>query len=189
VIHSVALLVVWMLLLTASAMVIGCTMAVRSVRRANRVVPDRRSAAPTRWLYSWREPARLHRRLRRAVTMARSAVAPLQPQPRRWHQADQGGALAQMADELAQTAAAIDDQLVWAASLHPGWRRQTLAPLAREVVDVESGAWRLGRLAHAWRTQLHQAALDESASPLDLGSRLDAFEAAMAELSRVGSAR
>jgi hypothetical protein len=187
--HSAVVFVMWMVLGAASAIVAGCTVAVRSVRRANRVVPDRRSAAPTRWLYSWREPARLHRRLRRAVNMARSAMTPLHPQPRRWRRAQQGGALAQMGDELAHRAAAIDDQLVWADSLHPGWRRQTLAALARDVADVESDAWRLARLAHAWRTQLHQAALVEAASPLDLGSRLDAFEAAMAELSRVGSAR
>jgi hypothetical protein len=188
VMHSVVLFVVWMIVFTATVTVLGCSMAVRSVRRANRVHPDRRSAAPLRWLYSLREPARLHRRLRRAVSLARSAVAAQQPPAHRRRKADEGGALSGMADELAQRAAAIDDQLVWAASIHRRWRRQTMLSLAREVADVETGAWRLARLAQVWRAQLHQAALVESSPPLDLGSRLDAFEAAMAELSRVSPA-
>jgi hypothetical protein len=165
------------------------SLVARSVRRVNRVSPHRRSAAPVAWLYSWREPARLHRRLRRAVAVAHSAVAPLRPPQRRWRRADQGGALAEMADELGRRAAAVDDQLVWAASLHPGWRRQTLASLAREAAEIESNAWRLAHLANRWRAQLDQAALSQAAPPLDLGARLDAFEAAMAELARVSSAR
>src|ERR1700694_1902398 len=101
VIHSVFLVVLWLLLFMACATVLGCTIVVRSVRRANRVHPGRRSAAPLRWLYSWREPARLPRRRRRAVTLAQSAVTSFRPPARRWRQGDGGGSLTAMADELA----------------------------------------------------------------------------------------
>ncbi|MDP9072872.1 MAG: hypothetical protein M3N98_01635, partial [Actinomycetota bacterium] len=46
----------------------------RSLRRANQVAATRRSRAPLGWLWSWRMPARLHRRLRRVVQMACGAV-------------------------------------------------------------------------------------------------------------------
>jgi hypothetical protein len=47
---------------------------VHMLRVRNRVVPEVRSAAPVRWLWSARTPARLHRRLRRSVLGCRFAL-------------------------------------------------------------------------------------------------------------------
>jgi hypothetical protein len=175
VVRSVILVLMWMVVFGTSVTVIGLTLAVRSVCRANRVVPDRRTTAPIGWLWSLRAPARLHRRLRRAVAMVRAAVTPLAGR----------SSLSHLAEELAQRAAFIDDRLVAAAPT-----RWLLGGLAREVADVEADARRLTSLAHSWRTQLQQAALSSEPGPaLDMQSRLDAFEAAMTELSRVGGTR
>jgi hypothetical protein len=172
VLRSIFLVLIWMLAFLAIVTVVGCTLVVRGVRRANRVAPNRRTAAPIGWLWSLRAPARLHRRLKRAVRMAWTSVAPLAPR----------GSLSRLADELAQRAAFIDDRLVSAARA-----RWLLGGLAQEVAQVEADARRLTGLAHSWRLQLQQAALASEAVPaLDMQSRLDAFEAAMAELSRVG---
>jgi hypothetical protein len=165
-----------------------CMLAVRSVKRANRVVPERRSWAPTGWLWSVREPARLHRRLRRAATLARSSVVPLRPPRRGWRGSQPAASgLVAVADDLARRAVALDDELVGAAASPRPWRSSQLAGLAMQVQEVEAGAWRLAHLAAAWRRQLQQAALGEPVPVLEIGSRLDAFEAAMAELSRSGS--
>jgi hypothetical protein len=165
------------------AVAAGCALAVWSIRRANRVVPERRGAAPTGWLWSLREPARLHRRLKRAVRLVRAAAAPVGPQPQTQRHVQPTSALAAVADDLVSRAAAIDDQLVFAARVRP-----LLRGLAREVADVEHAAWRLAGTAAAWRAQLQQAALAQPLPALDAGSRLDAFEAAMAELSSMGHA-
>jgi hypothetical protein len=161
----------------------GCALTVRSIRRANRVVPERRDAAPTGWLWSLREPARLHRRLKRAVRLTRAAMAQMAPMaPARTRRRDQPtSALTAIADDLVYRAAAIDDQLVAAARIRP-----LLRGLGREVAEVERAAWRLAGTAAAWRAQLQQAALAQPLPGLDAGSRLDAFEAAMAELSSLG---
>jgi hypothetical protein len=171
--------------LLSAAAVVGCALFVRSVRRANRVVPERRSWAPTTWLWSLREPARLHRRLRRSVALARSAVAPLRPASRGRHgRRPHPIGLVAVADDLAARAGVLDDELIRLAAAPGPWRAPALAPLASQVREVESASWRLAQLAEAWRRQLHQAALPPtSPSATPIGSRLDAFEAAMAELA------
>ena len=137
--------------------------------------PRPQDAAPIGWLWSLRAPARLHRRLRRAVTMTRSAVTPLAG--RQLVVAPGRGA--------GPRAAFIDDRLVAAAPT-----RGRLGGLGREVAEVEVDARRLTYLAHSWRTQLQQAALASEPVPaLDMRSRLDAFEAAMTELSQAGGTR
>jgi hypothetical protein len=175
-IFGVALMAVVMI-----AIVTTCALAVWSIRRANRVVPERRGAAPTGWLWSLREPARLHRRLKRAVRLIRAAVAPAGPPERMRRPVQPTSALSAVADDLVSRAAAVDDQLVMAARMRP-----LLRGLAREVADIEHAAWRLAGTAAAWRAQLQQAALAQPLPALDAGSRLDAFEAAMAELSSGG---
>jgi hypothetical protein len=167
--------------LTAAA-IVGGALVVRSVRRANRVVPERRSWAPTTWLWSFREPARLHRRLRHAVALARSSVAPLRPATHGWRgRRPQPSGLVAVADDLAARAGVLDEELVRVAAAAGSWRARALAPLASQVREVEATSWRLAQLAEAWRRQLHEAALPATATTV--GSRLDAFEAAMAELS------
>ena len=183
----VALLELVVVLTLALLIVVPATcgaLTVRSVRRANRLVPRRRTLAPTSWLWSWREPARLHRRLRRAVHRAQAAVAPLEPPARRWRRTPATSALTVMAGDLTERALAVDDALVAAAGMRP-----LMPALARQVQDVELSSWQLAGTAASWRVQLHQAALAQPLPELDLGSRLEAFQAAMAELSHLSSAR
>lgn len=182
--HEVLIFAAWFIGISVVASAVCWTLTVRSLRRANRVVAGRRTAAPISWLWSWREPARLHRRLRRAVSVAQTAVAPPVPPPGGRRRSSAPSPLSALADELAGQAAAVDDRLVAA-----GRMRSLMPALAREVHEVERSAWRLSGLASAWRTQVHQAALTEGTGVLDFGSRLDAFEAAMAALSQPGSAR
>jgi hypothetical protein len=147
----------------------GWALTLRSLRRANRVAPVRRSRAPLAWLWSWRKPARLHRRLRRAVQSS-AAVAG-------------GPSLQSLAAEIAQRAAALDDELVATSGIHPAWRSQLMASLTDGVRDLERSAFHLNRLAAEWRARIHQLALSEAVPPLDLRSRLEAHEAALAEVT------
>src|SRR3954453_20758644 len=60
---------------TTIALCVGGYLWVRHrIRRKLRVSPAVRSPAPTLWLVSMWEPAQLHRRLRRAAGVARSAA-------------------------------------------------------------------------------------------------------------------
>lgn len=58
-------LVIW-----AVASGIGLWVAVRNLRRANRVTPDAQHHVPLHWLVSPARPARLHRRLRNLASWA-----------------------------------------------------------------------------------------------------------------------
>ena len=57
----------------------GTALVMRALIRANRVSPRRRSAAPLSWLISPRLPARLHRRLQRAVVTTNFATSVIAP--------------------------------------------------------------------------------------------------------------
>ena len=157
------------LLALSAAAAAGCALTVYALRRANRVSPDRRSHAPVSWLWSWREPARLHRRLRRAVQSCSvsAAVAATTLRP--------------LADDLASRAATVDDELAAGGHIHWVGRRPLMARLSGSVREIERSALQLNRLATEWRTGLHQVALSESDPDLDLGSRMAAAQAALAE--------
>lgn len=147
----------------------ACAVAVYALRRANRVTPDRRSHAPLTWLWSLREPARLHRRLRRAIQSCSLPVAMGAP------------TLRSLADELAGRAAKVDDELAATRHIRWVWRGPLMARLSEAVREIERSALQLNRLATEWRTGLHQVALSESQPDLDLGSRMAAAQAALAE--------
>jgi hypothetical protein len=171
----------------ASAGTFGLYMLVRTVWRANRVLPERRTEAPISWLVSPREPARLHRRLRRAVQLANGSVGPLRDGSKRGRKPQKGlvSPLVEVADELVAQALHLDDRLPQAATAHPHWKGRALGELAGEVNDVEAAAFRLSRLAVTWQMEMRQAAelSPASVAPLELRARLDAIEAALAELS------
>ena len=158
-----------LVLLVGTAVAWGLTL--HALRRANRVCPGRRSRAPLSWLWSWREPARLHRRLRRAVQSSSTSVIAVTP------------TLRSLADEVAERAAILDDELAATSRIHWAWRGRVMAGLTDAVREVERSAFRLNRLAAEWRTRIHQLALNESVPDLDLVSRMDAVEAALAEVT------
>jgi hypothetical protein len=158
-------------ILIAVTCVLPAVLVLRKLRRANRVAPGRRSPAPLSWLVSLGAPARLHRRLRRAVAAADLSVA-VSPAAH---------ALQDVAGELAARAISLDDCLVAADSLHPAVRRNHLTQLAAEVREVELSTARLHRLSSDWRLRLDQAAASATPFP-DLHERMDSVEAALREL-------
>jgi hypothetical protein len=172
--------------------VAGWFLLVRSLHRANRVVATRRCRAPLAWLWSWRQPARLHRRLRRAVQAATAAVAHLEhqcnpeqrvsgPSRRRRPGSFSATPLHDVAGDLVQRAAAVDDCVVAACRLGRPWAQHRMGELTAEVREVEALAFRLVQLSGQWRSSLDQA-VQPALPPPDLRERLDAVEAALQEL-------
>jgi hypothetical protein len=170
-----ALFGVWVVVVCS--LVVGAVLLRRAAGRRNRVVPDRHSPAPLSWLWSWRGPARLHRRLRRAVQIAEVAVAPLR-------QRDPDLCpLVGVADDLVARAGQVDIRLVTAAGA-PGATAFLRRELTFEVGEIEASAWRLSRLAASWQFQLRQASDGaHGLPPLELNARLDAVESALSEVA------
>ncbi len=145
-----------------------------SLRRRNRVAAKVKSPAPVTWLVSPRAPARMHRRLRNALTSARVAYAPAV-----------GEAHPQLPD-LALTLereAVITDQLLVAASTSPRpHRRQSLRPLQAQVAEIERLAH---QIAHTAR-RAGPAAIPQAADGLrDVADQLEALRAAQQEVEDV----
>ena len=145
-----------------------------SLRRRNRVAATVKSPAPVTWLVSPRAPARMHRRLRNALTSARVAYAPAV-----------GEAHPQLPD-LALTLereAVITDQLLVAASTSPRpHRRQSLRPLQAQVAEIERLAH---QIAHTAR-RAGPAAIPQAADGLrDVADQLEALRAAQQEVEDV----
>jgi hypothetical protein len=135
------------------------------VRRRLRIRPTTRSRVPTSWLVSSSGAARLHRRLRQAAALARSATA-------------RDPALAPIAADIEDQAVALEAHVLAAA--HAGKAgHQARRVLGEQVAGLEAIA---SRLAKSARTEL----LPGHPDPLvELSQRLDALEAARAELDGI----
>jgi hypothetical protein len=79
----------------------------------------------------------------------------------------------------------VDDELAATSHIHWAWRSPLMAGLAEAVREIEWSSFRLNRLATEWRTGIHRVALSDSQPGLDLRSRMDAAEAALAEVTAV----
>lgn len=138
------------------------------VRKQLRLRLGTPSAAPTGWLVSTSEPARLHRRLRRATNVARVAGG-------------RGGpALAEMAAEIEDHAIALEAHLVLLSRV---WRRERSArhQLSAQVAQLEMLSLRLSRsAADAQRPPALGAGSPDALA--ELAERVDALDAARAEL-------
>jgi hypothetical protein len=139
------------------------------LRKQLRVRPSTRSAAPTYWLVATSEPARLHRRLRKAAATARLAGA-------------RGGAtIAGLADEIEDHAVALEMHLVMMSRM---WRRERHArkQLVAQVTQVEQLSSRLASTA----VEVNRPRALGAGSPDALAAlteRIDALDAAREELS------
>lgn len=160
----------------------GSALMVRRLHRANRLVLERSSSAPTSWLWSLRRSAVLHRRLRGICQLALQASPPSAAAP--WRGRRRGGAsvspLGRVAQELVDQAVALDARLVAADRLPGRWRTQAVAALGAEVDRLEASAVRLRGLTSAWRDHVEMSA---DLHPPDLQDQLDAVEAALGELN------
>jgi hypothetical protein len=109
------------------------------LHKANRVSPAMRSPAPVVWLWSPREPARLHRRLRTATYEIHLA-------PTRRSRDTASLSVDDLRRELEYQAVELDHHLV-AAARHPKpQRRSLLRQLHAQVAEVERLSVRLSRL-------------------------------------------
>jgi hypothetical protein len=171
VVRELFVFVIAFFLAIGAAVAIGCALSVYGLRRANRVSPGRKSHAPVTWLWSWRQPARLHRRLRRAVQSCSLPVVTGTP------------TLRPLSEEVANRAAMVDDELATTRHIHWALRLPLMTRLSAAVREIERSALHLNRLGTEWRRGIHQVALSESQAGLDLPSRMNAAEAALAEVT------
>jgi len=141
------------------------------VRKQLRVRPSVRSVAPTYWLMATTEPARLHRRLRRASATARTA-------------GERGGpTIAELADELQDHAVALEHHLVLLSRV---WRRERTArrDLVGQVVQLEQLS---SRLTISAMEVTRPRALSAGSPNLlnELTERIDALDQAREELTEL----
>jgi hypothetical protein len=139
------------------------------LRRQLRVRPSTRSAAPTAWLVSTSEPARLHRRLRRAATAARLAGA------------RGGSTIASLAEEIEDHAVALETHLVMLCRV---WRRERQArrDLVARIGQLEQLTARLASSAvEVTRPRALGAGSPDALA--ELTERIDALDAAREELT------
>lgn len=116
----------------------------RIVRR-HRVSPGTPTAAPLTWLASPQAAARLHRRLSRALGVARDAVERTTPK-RRLARKPAPSALAPLVTNLEREALAIDEHLTLVQRLATQERRRLLVHLDGQVREVEGLAGRIAML-------------------------------------------
>jgi hypothetical protein len=165
------------------ALTVGVMM--RRLRRRNRLVPDRRTAAPLTWRWSPRRAALLHRRLRRSCELIAAVLGDASrprrrlPLPRR-RQEVPGTVLETAGRELLERAVVADARLADIERRGPAWRRLQLPAVAAEVSAIESAALRLVQLDGELRQQ--SQGIDVTGGPDRAELLLDAFEAALAEL-------
>ena len=138
------------------------------LRKQLRIRPSTRSVAPSGWLVGTSEPARLHRRLRKATTTARLAGA-------------RGGpTIAGLATELEDHAIALETHLVMTSRV---WRREreVRRQLTAQVSQVEQLASRLTVTSlESGRPRALTAGSPDALG--ELTERIDALDAARAEL-------
>ncbi len=155
----------------------GAALAVRRLRRANRLVGGRPTQAPTSWLWSLRRGAVLHRRLRSVCQVALGSTSP-QPSRRR-RRRPPSSPLDRVAHELVEQALVLDARVVAADRMSGSYRRRALAGLSVEVDGLETQAARLRELTAAWRDYVEAPARLPAPA---LVQELDAMEAALGEL-------
>ena len=123
---------------------IGFGLLVRSARRALRITPGARTAAPVRWLWSPFASAFQHRRLRTAAGVARATGQRYDTDG--WVAADFPALVGQLQDE----AVAIEQALVHASATSGRARRQLLVPVVERIERYEVSVARLVATADDW---------------------------------------
>ncbi|QLL06170.1 hypothetical protein [Mycobacterium vicinigordonae] len=162
---EIALLVIAALIVA----VVGATVAVvaivnhnqqRAITRDNQLIPGRPTAAPRAWARSHDPEARLHRRLRDAMTALHAANA-----------FDTGSTVVLRAD-LEQTALTVDNQLITVAQLTPAQRDELLQSITRTVETIEAAVGRYATAATKPDTAALEADLAAVQNQLDVTVQL-----------------
>jgi hypothetical protein len=160
---------VFLLVLTFTLVVVPILMAIlawivgtRLLHRRNRVSPKVRSDAPVSWMGAPSAGARLHRRLRTAVQVARRSA---DAAPAATHLGD-------LVSDLEREAVILDTHVVIASGMRGPEGRARMRALAGQVRRVEQLASQISLLAAQAQAPLvaggHGSALDELARQLDM---------------------
>jgi hypothetical protein len=172
---SIAFLVTWVAIVALAAVILRWRL-----QKANRVSPAVRTPAPIHWMWSPREPARLHRRLRTATRDIHLA-------PSRRSRDVPSLSVDDLRRELEYQAVELDHHLV-AAARHPrAQRRALLWQLQGQVAEVERLSIRLSRMT---RTAGSPASgWDATAEPPEvlahISRQLDLLDQAQEELTEI----
>ncbi len=172
---AVAFFVTWVAIVTLAFVVLRWRL-----RRMNRVSPAMRSPAPIVWLWSPRQPARLHRRLRTATSEIHLA-------PSRRRREMPSLSVDDLRRELEYQAVELDHHLV-AAARHPkAQRRSLLRQLQGQVSEVERLSIRLSRMSRANGSP--SSGWDLASEPPEvlahISQQLDLLDQAQAELTEI----
>lgn len=132
----------------------------RSLDRDNQVIPGRPTNAPRSWAVSHDPEARLHRRLRDAMT---ALHAP--------NFVDTGSTVVLRAD-LEQTAISLDDHLAAVAQLAPVHRDELLPKITTTVECIEAAVARYATAATLPDTSVLEADLAAVQNQLDITNEL-----------------
>ena len=162
-------------LLIGLAIVVVGTLAYMALRNAhdfsdaNEVIPGHPTQAPKSWAGAHSPEARLHRRLRDAMTALRANRALDEP------------ALVPVREALEREALAVDDRLVAVAALPKGVRAQPLDQVTRAVESIELAVADVV-------AQRGPGAASSQQALAEVRARLLAVEQARAELEVLGGA-
>jgi hypothetical protein len=132
----------------------------RAMSRANQLIPGRPTRAPREWALSHDPEARLHRRLRAAMSALHTVNA-----------LDTGSTLVLRAD-LEQTALNLDDHLVAVAQLTPDHKNKLLQSITTTVESIEAAVARYAAAATMPDTAALEADLATVQRQLDTVSEL-----------------
>jgi hypothetical protein len=145
------------------------------LRRANEVSHRHRVGAPIRWMGTPTRPAMLHRRLRAAIDMMRTAVPP--PRHRR-----PTAPVDDLATEVEALAAALDRELILLSRQPMAVRTNGLVALGARTTRIEALAARVARIGRADDpSRPTEAQWDERATMVH--HRIEAIREAQREVS------
>jgi hypothetical protein len=167
---DILLVLVLFVVLVVGAAIASVVVLLHAVTVKNRVVAGRPSRAPITWLVAPDVAARLHRRVRAAMTLAGAAAGA--------RGADLG--LDEVVRQLQDRAVELDAQLVLASGAPKPARRRMIRELHSEVAELERLAERTVRMSRAWA--------DQAPSERGLSAvreRLELLEGALRELDGV----
>lgn len=175
-------MLLFLFLVAAASFVLFCSIGIAflwRLRRRNRLHPSWPTGAPVSWLVHPGRPARLHRRLRAAVTTAH-----YRPPGRGRHKIPQAS-VDELVASLLHEAVAVDEQLVLAGRAPASVRRRLVATSAPQVAKLEAVA---GRLAVLVSASARPGGVPAATAIQALEDRLDAIEVSRQEIADLEAA-
>lgn len=144
----------------------------RDRRRRNQVVPGTDTGAPLAWAGAHTPEARLHRRLRDAVTAVRAI-------------ADPDGSLLSARVEIERAAVEVDRHLVALSAMHERERAGRIGTASSAVAAIESAAASLADIGGAGRNVIARSGPGRLQAVEEATTRVDLLREAVAELDEV----